>query len=565
MVKPKFHQFLWIGLLLLISSNFAFTTSLADDEASYITAKIAEMKANRTNRMICAPELRCSLALTSQFYQAESSAPIWSQNGKPLPIVNDLLLILKKSYTEGLNPNDYHVDQISNMLVQFESNITMGETRKAMLLADLDVTLSDAFLLYARHMAYGKVDTMAAYPRWIITKRTVNLSDLLIQAAKSRNINEILKQITPRYIGYIRLRSKLNEFFKLTANNGWESIPAGLPLKLGATGKRVAILKQRLAMTGYLESTSADKDLIFDKATQAAVAEFQKDKALRSNGIVDQKTLQALNIPLDKRIKLIELNMDRLRWLPLNVGQRYVLVNIPNFSLDVIENNEDVLSMPVIVGKEANRSCVLSSKINYLELNPYWNLPNSIVVREILPILRRNPGYLDKDQIRVYNSNGDEIDPYDVDWNMVTARNLALKFRQEPGTKNALGRVKFIFPNNCGIYLHDTPSRQLFSHRRRDFSHGCIRIGKPIEFADYLLADKPSWDEARIESQIESGRRQVVTLANPIDVHIIYATAWIGEDGLLKIRHDIYGIDDVNYPIYIPNTVNQGSIEVNKS
>lgn len=536
---------------LLLGFGF-IANSYANDIDVQVKAAIAGKinSSGGASRIMCANKLRCSLALTTQQYNQESSTILWSHNGKILPDANQLIEILQNSYKDALYPEDYHLSTILQLTQQVASAPTMQPPIAA--LADLDTTLTDAFLLYAKHMATGRVDNLAVYPTWTISKRAVNLPDLLQKATHGGNLTQVLNGLTPTYPGYLELKGQLDKYQSIASNGGWGQISTGASLKIGSKGVRVSQLQKRLTVTG--EYTATEKTTVYDKPLKQAVMKFQAHHGLKANGVVDKQTLQALNIPVNQVIKLIELNMDRLRWLPLQTSNQYLLVNIPNFSLDVMESGQSILNMPVIVGKGANRSCVLSSKISYIEINPYWSVPDSIGRKEILPKLQQDPNYLAKEQMNVYNGSfaNPPIDPSRIDWKKVNPNNMPYKFRQMPGEKNALGNIKFIFPNVCGIYLHDTPSRNLFGRNRRDFSHGCIRVGKPIELADYLLSDKPNWDGDRVESQIKLGKRQIVYLAEPMDVNIVYATVWVDNNGELQFRNDIYQIDNVDYPVYIP-------------
>ena len=528
--------------------------------ASYPAA--AKMSLDGTpTRINCAPKLRCSLSLTSQFYLTESSSSRWTHNGELLPSALDMLAIIRDSYQDGLNPLDYHLNELTNLAAQImaakvASSSALNQVAvDPEILADFDVTLSDAFLLYAKHLVYGRIDNLHAYPDWAIRKRSLSLNYVLAAATHNNSVRQSLNALMPRYSGYALLKGKLKQYQLIAEEGGWESIPNTGLLKIGSKGRSVSLLQQRLSLDNESETKFNPQLGVFDSATRSALLNFQHKNNLKANGMLDTKTRQSLNRSVGERIKLIELNMDRLRWLPLEMGWRYLLVNIPDFSLVVIQENKSLLSMPVIIGKESNRSCILSSKISYLELNPYWTIPDSIAQKELLPKLQQNPNYLSKDQIHVYTSfaaSGSQINPLKVNWQKIESVNLLYKFRQDPGPKNSLGQVKFIFPNDCGIYLHDTPNRNLFKQSRRDFSHGCIRIGKPIELANYLLVDKPNWSSTKIESQIASGKRQVVFLANPIDIHIIYATAWVDQEGILQFRNDVYNIDNVDFPVYLP-------------
>jgi murein L,D-transpeptidase YcbB/YkuD len=259
-------------------------------------------------------------------------------------------------------------------------------------------------------------------------------------------------------------------------------------------------------------------------------------------------TLKEMNVPIERRIRQIVLNMERLRWLPEDIERRYILVNIANFELEVLEADRVIMNMAIVVGKQNQRTSVFSGKMTYIELNPYWNIPQSIAVKEILPKVKKDPAYLAQKRIKVieyWRRQEREVNPDKVNWSRLNQDNLKYSFRQDFGPGNALGRVKFMFPNKFDIYLHDTPERHLFKRTQRTFSHGCIRIAKPIDLAEYLLKDDLKWDRRKILAEIGKGKRQVLKLQEPIDVHILYLTAWVDHQGEVQFRPDIYQGDAV--------------------
>ncbi len=527
-----------IGLALLILFSSAYPIDLSVNQL--LSARVNQAGGGRLS---CAPKLRCSLGLTTKIYQSESNLLFWSKDGKVTPLAYALQKVLKLASNQGLDPNDYHVQEIAAILEQENKQSLDNLT-----LLNLDLTLTDAFLLYAKHMVYGRLDNHSAYPDWIVSKRNINLTELFKQAIASQDLQGMLQAIMPHYAEYYQLQEKLQAYRALLALGGWESIPLGPTLGKDTRGKRIYLLYQRLLATGELQQVKPDYR--YTNILKSAIIKYQNNNGLKASGVVDKDTLSELNRPLSERIKIIELNMDRLRWLPLDMGGEYILVNIPDYSLQVIKETHEVMGMPVIVGKAGNRSCVLSSQISYLELNPYWNIPDSVVHKELLPKLRHNANYLNLQAIKVYTSFASPaLDPLKVNWNSLNNPDLNhYKFRQLPGEKNALGHVKFIFPNACGIYLHDTPNRNLFSRRQRALSHGCIRIAQPLQLAGYLLASNSGWDVQKIESQVATGKRQVVILTKPMQIHILYATAWVDQNNDLQFRRDLYKIDKVNYP-----------------
>jgi murein L,D-transpeptidase YcbB/YkuD len=261
---------------------------------------------------------------------------------------------------------------------------------------------------------------------------------------------------------------------------------------------------------------------------------------------VGPATLAALNVPVEQRIRQIRLNLERWRWLPRDFERRYLLVNIADFELDVIEDGRVRTTMRVIAGTTARRTPVFTGRMTYMELNPYWHIPPIIAKEDILPRLWKDPRYLVRENIRVFRGwaqEAPEVDPESVDWSQVTPEKFPFKLRQEPGPSNALGRIKFMFPNKFDVYLHDTPGRGLFNHNSRSFSSGCIRIEKPIELAEYLLQGQPEWNREKIVAAIHSKKTQIVWIPEPIAVHILYWTAWVDEDGTVHLRDDVYGRD----------------------
>jgi murein L,D-transpeptidase YcbB/YkuD len=365
-------------------------------------------------------------------------------------------------------------------------------------------------------------------------------------------MQKTLADLAPHYPKYVRLREKLIKYLAIAESGGWLQVPDGPKLLKGSGGKRVAILRQRLIASGDLASMAQESPVIFDHDVETAVRKFQKRHGLKDDGRVGKSTLKVINVPLETRIRQIALNMDRLRWLSSDMGQNYIFVNIADFSLEVMEDEQPVMSMRIIAGKDEQRSCVLSAKMTYLELNPFWRVPDSIATKEILPQIKKYPGYLAQKTIKVFkdwSDNAKEIDPMLVNWSRVRASNLGYKFRQEPGPLNPLGRIKFIFPNECEIYLHDTPTRHLFGRARRDFSHGCIRVEKPVELATYLLRNKETWIQKKILAEIKKGKRQVVMLPEPVNVHIFYGTVWVDREGVLQFRNDIYHADEIPYDL----------------
>jgi murein L,D-transpeptidase YcbB/YkuD len=305
-------------------------------------------------------------------------------------------------------------------------------------------------------------------------------------------------------------------------------------------------LKKRLAASGDLETAEARGGNLFDEKLEQSVIFFQKRHGLKDDGVVGPVTLDALNVPLKQRIRQMELNMERLRWILGNMEQRSIVVNIADFKLNVVENGRTMLSMKVVVGKPYQRTPVFTAKMTYLVINPAWNIPDSIARKEILEKIKKDRRYLAKENIKVLRGWGareEEIDPETINWSKITPYNLRYKFRQEPGPLNPLGRIKFMLPNHFDVYLHDTPSKRLFSENVRTFSHGCTRIERPVELGEYLLRDVPGWTRDKLLDLLEEGTEQKMLIPRPLNVHFLYLTAWVDSGGTLQFRNDIYERD----------------------
>jgi len=309
----------------------------------------------------------------------------------------------------------------------------------------------------------------------------------------------------------------------------------------------VAQLVENLSARAYLNLKSLDNRDYFNQRVKRSVVRFQLDNGLNADGIVGRKTRKALNIPLEQRIKQIIVNMERWRWLPENLGSRYIYVNIADYNLKLYENNQLKMEMKTIVGQEQRSTPVFSDEIDYLVLNPYWYVPKSIAVKDKLPLIKEDYRYLQENNYSLFqytgNNNLKEIDPAEVDWSEIDKDNFNYLLRQNPGDENALGRVKFMFPNRFSIYLHDTPSKYLFSETERGFSSGCIRIEKPVDLAEYLLKDQEKWDRQAIEAEMKKDKEKTVYLNNPIKIYLQYNTVWVDSLGNLNFREDIYGRD----------------------
>ena len=291
---------------------------------------------------------------------------------------------------------------------------------------------------------------------------------------------------------------------------------------------------------------------------------YEARNGLPVDGVADVEMLSVLNTPVETVIRQIELNMERLRWLPDDLGRRHLLVNIPDYRLQLVEDGQTVLQMRVVVGKKENPTPVFSDQMTYLTFNPFWNIPENIAIKETVPLLRKDDGYAEKHGIQVVmKANNEEIvDASEIGWRGVSREGKAFPYllRQRPGPGNALGKVKFMFPNQFNVYLHDTPTRHLFNTTERDYSHGCVRVEHPRELAEYLLKDKLGWDADRIQNEMQSEKELSITLVKPLPVHIVYWSVWIGGNGELQRRPDIYDLDSTQEKLFVKRALRQLSM-----
>ncbi len=341
------------------------------------------------------------------------------------------------------------------------------------------------------------------------------------------------------------LEKALQDYLALASAGEWPTVSAGPTLHEGDRGPRISRLRARLAASADLTETAVEEEH-FDTTLAAAVRAFQSRHGLKPDGTVGVTTLAALNVSIAERVRQLRVNLLRCQPLPAMLGPRHILVNIADFSLQVFEDGRPVLNMPVIVGKTYRQTPVLSSIVSTVVINPGWEVPYSIARKDILAHIRKEPDYLQQHNFRVFrgwSKDSEEIDPAAIDWSSVSGKKFSYRLRQEPGAANALGRIKFLFPNEYDVYLHDTPSRELFRRESRTFSSGCIRVAKPLDLAVHLLQGTPLGTAEAINAAIDAGKTKQLLIPAPIAVHVVYMTAWVDNDGVLQFRPDVYGRD----------------------
>ena len=480
------------------------------------------------------------------FYQRRAYQPAWIGYRGPMSRASALLEEIGKAGEEGLNPEAYHTRAIISLMQRLGQEQRGNSLDYTGHLVDLDLLLTDAFLVYGAHLLSGCINPGTLDPEWHANRREADMGAILEKAIQSGNVSEALTSLLPNHPGYYNLRRALRRYRHIASRGGWPEIP--LPPEMGRDERtqRVAALRKRLRAEGDLGKHPFSDSERYDENVDRAVRAFQERNGLDVDGVIGPETIATMNISAEARARQIELNLERWRWLPQDLGARHILVNIAGFDLHVMDARRVVLAMNVIVGLAYRRTPVFSAQMTYLVLNPYWDIPASIAVDDKLPLIRRNVNYLARQRIKIFQGKGPEmreIDPQTIDWHHVSAANFPFRLRQDPGPMNPLGRVKFIFPNPFNVYLHDTPSRELFSKSLRTFSSGCIRIQKPVELAEYLLRKNPEWTRERMENAFLTEAERTVVLSEPVPVHLLYWTAWVTDAGSVHFRKDIYDRD----------------------
>lgn len=532
-----------VALILLL---VPWVASLAAQVPIEPTAELDEelRRSLEAGRLRGEIEIGSDRALASEdlarFYEERAFEPAWTAPDGPLPRARTLVAILGDAELEGLRGSDYHLGRISGLL-----GCRDGLARED--LAALELALSDAALVYAAHLATGKADPGTLHTLWRATRKDFDAARFLEEALAGGDLRAAYEELLPAYPEYRRLKAALVHLRRLAAAGGWGAVPPGELLRPGDASDRVPHLRARLAASGDLPATrTPPDDPVYDPDLEAVVRSFQSRHGLAADGVVGDRTLAALNAHVARRIEQVRVNLERWRWLPADLGERHLRVNVAAFELQGFEAGRVDLESRVIVGRAYTKTPVFSETMTYLVVNPFWHVPASIAGGEMLPRIQADPSYLERERLQVLDGTGPSarvVDPATVDWTELSAGELPYVFRQRPGAGSSLGRIKFMFPNPYNVYLHDTPQKGLFERDVRAFSHGCIRVEGPLDLAVWLLRADPAWSRERLEALIASGAQRTVVLPEPVPVHVQYWTAWADGRGTVHFRDDLYDRD----------------------
>lgn len=479
-----------------------------------------------------------------RFYRDRKYRAAWfNENGDLTTSARILVHDLNHPYEKGL-PLNYDVVYPINKSLFKQNKVPVIHTPPSLAI-EIDVLLTKAYFSYASKLSSGVIDPDNLNVIWEKYEKKIDLVEHLEQAIRSNTVEQSLEALLPGHDSYRRLLDAYKEFGRMK-DADWP-VPGTFPaMEEGDTSSHVIGLKKFLAASGDIQKSDSlyMKIPVYDSLVKVAVMGFQSRHGLETDGITGKMTLAEMNRPLEYRLNQLLINLDRNRWFPENPGERYLLINIPDYSLKYYETDGLAQSMRVVVGKLENYTPVLKDSMSYIVFNPSWNVPFSIASKEILPKLKADSSYLTRNNYILlqgsYRSK-DTLQAESVDWSAINADNFPFYVVQKPGGSNALGKIKFMMPNSHAIYLHDTPSGYLFSRAQRDFSHGCIRLQKPIELAQGILSKQLSADS--IQAILKSKKETVVVLKQKVLVHFIYQTAWVDNLGQIQFRNDVYNFD----------------------
>jgi murein L,D-transpeptidase YcbB/YkuD len=470
-----------------------------------------------------------------QFYARRGFRAAWDNARN----AEQLHRALTESYEEGLDPKDYHLPLLDDLAGRIARSAATDGVR-----AQYDVLLTEALLRLAYHLSFGKVDPQTFDAQWNYgrTLASVDVAREVEEALAAEDIYARVEALRPAHSLYTGLKRELARYRAAAATPG-PTLATEPTLRPGDSDARVPQLRTRLIASGDLEPAAATESLDYDAGLEAAVRSFQARMGLASDGVVGADTIAELNVPLADRIRQLRVNLDRGRVLLQDLPDEFVVVNIAGFTVYFVRGQQIVWHARAQVGKPYRRTPLFRSEISHVVLNPTWTVPPGIIEQDILPAARRDPATITRKGLRVFDAQGQELDPASIDWSRYHGGHIPYTLRQDPGPANALGRVKLMFPNPYFVYLHDTPSQAQFERAGRALSSGCVRVENALELTELVLGDPERWNAASFASAIEHGETRNVSLAKRVPVLLTYWTAWVDPQGRMNFRRDVYGQD----------------------
>jgi murein L,D-transpeptidase YcbB/YkuD len=531
MTKSVAVFFSMVKVLFLLSLFFSYSVQAEPSWEKQSSSHLKQLLKSNPEQL-----LEVNEPAVMVFYQERQYKPLWSNAKGRLNRAYDLLHVIIHAEDEGLVPSDYYLEKIKK---HWDSKGLEESIR-------LDLLLTAALYRYSNHVYSGRSRPSDLDVDWHIQNKPLDVRRLFADVAKKKSITPLLKELPPQHSGYQLLKKQLKRFRNLEQQGGWQKFKPGSILEPGVHHRQVVQLRQRLEKTGDLIECSLRDIDIFDFELAEAVKRYQVRHGLMVDGRIGPQTRRSLNITEAEKILQIRINMERWRWMQRKLGQRHLIVNMTGFALYLMENGSAVLAMPVIIGKSYRSTPSFSGLISNMEYNPYWTIPANMAIEDFIPRQINDPAFFARKSIRLYRGwgkNAQQIDPQTVNWKQLDKDHFPYWLRQDPGPKNSLGRIKFLFSNPYEIYLHGTPDKHLFDRVVRTFSAGCIRVKDPVRLAAYLLNDGSQQMEEEVLANIHLGSNQKLSLPIAVPIYLVYWTAWVDQNGSINFRHDIYGRD----------------------
>jgi len=468
----------------------------------------------------------------ARFYAARAYQPAWLKRS----MITELISAIESAAEDGLDPSDYHITEIKALYSH--SPATPEQAAKS------DILLSDALFTLAEHLRYGKVNPVSLDPHWNISdfKKRSSLDFMLQQAIANERIAVFLQELHPQHFVYDALKKELVRYRTIAKAGNWPHLVDGAILKEGDMDARILQFRKRLSFSDDIMLSNADTSSVYSSEMVEAVKHFQKTNGIDADGVIGPATVKAMNIPVERRVDQLRINLERCRWLLNDLEQTCVLVNIAEFTLYYVEKGIYRWKTRVIVGQPFRETPVFKANMQYVIFNPSWVVPPTILTKDVLPAIRKNSSYLTKKKLNIFDRNGALVNPALVDWSKYTTENFPYRLQQTAGEHGALGRIKFMLPNKYTVYLHDTPAKELFAKNIRTFSSGCIRVDNPQELVRLVLHDSVKWSKERIIATINSEKTIAVYLPKRIPVFIVYLTAFAENDHIVFLD-DVYNRD----------------------
>jgi len=523
-----------IGMLaLVVALSTGCTRAPAAEEVSQNLRTTVASLGNGAVSVAEAPLLE-KKAVTA-FYEARQYRGGWNLGGGDAERVAEAIRGIDR---DGLDPKDYHLETIETMIQQRKEGANAESDAK------LDLLLTDAVAAMVDDVRYGRVRPSALNPKWNVNPRegAKPLHEELASIVGSRDLKQALESRRHDHFIYKGLVDALQQLRTVAANGGWPKVTPGKVIKPGSVDSRIPAIRARLAATGELPEGSDLSSTRYDPALRKAVESFQARHRLDTTGVIGKDTFAAMNVPVERRIEQVRVNLERARWVLGGLTSDFLLVNLPAFKAYLIRGGTNVWETRTVIGQEARQSPTFRARMQTVVFNPDWTVPPTILEEDVIQGIREGRDMIAEKHLEVFDANGERVDPGSIDWHSVDPENFPYTLRSPPGDGNALGRLKFEFPNPYLIYLHDTPSKELFDADKRTFSSGCIRLQDPKGLANMLLREQ-GWDDARIQEMIDAGETKRVAIENQIPVLIVYWTVSVGRSGEVRYMQDIYDLD----------------------